>query len=65
MPFPGHQTNHGWGVYRDNPWHFYGLFGSKDEALKALATAGDAYLMGYGEHRNGSDDFIIKSAPDA
>jgi hypothetical protein len=58
MPFVGGNTLTGWGVVRNAPWHFAGMFASKAEADAKAAEMGEGYEVYYGENREGSDDFI-------
>ena len=58
MPFPGHQSKFGWGVVRNKPWHFVGLFDTKAEADSMAVMMGPAYAVHHGEHKVGSKDFI-------
>lgn len=48
----------GWGVVREDPWSFHGIFASKEEAEQAVKTAGDNHIARYGSHRPGTDDFV-------
>jgi len=48
----------GWGVFRNEPWHFAELFNSREEAQVKLEELGSEYEVAYGSNRDGSDDFI-------
>ncbi|HEK1685467.1 TPA: hypothetical protein SMR42_001804 [Pseudomonas putida] len=49
----------GWGVLRDrHPWHFVDVFADKNTARMEAQRRGDDYVVEYGAHRLGSDDFI-------
>lgn len=52
----------GWGVYRNAPWAFAGLFATRDEAQAKAQGLGGSYKVGYGSHKPGTDDFIMSSA---
>jgi hypothetical protein len=58
MPFVNGTTLTGWGVVRGSPWHFAGIFPTKDEADAKATEMGDGYEVHFGENREGSDDFI-------
>lgn len=49
----------GFGVYRADPWHLLDVFRSQDDAeyLRGLLPPG--YLVGWGRHRLGGDDFVL------
>jgi len=49
----------GFGVFRMAPWHFAGLFHTREEAQRVQQQLGQTYEVGYGSHRDGSDDFIV------
>lgn len=48
----------GWGVVRQSPWHFVGLFSTEEEASREARKLGAAYEATYGQHCPGTDDFI-------
>lgn len=52
----------GWGVYRDSPWHFAGIFSTREEAEQKRDTIGTDYKVAFGSRRLASDDFIEGSA---
>lgn len=51
----------GWGVIREQPWSFHGIFASEDEAERASQQVGDHHVVHFGSHRPGTDDFILAS----
>ncbi|WP_236192774.1 hypothetical protein [Pseudomonas glycinae] len=51
----------GWGVVRNTPWRFIGIYQSEDEAKSAASEAGDGYLVHHGSHKPGTDDFVWTS----
>lgn len=61
MPFVNGTTLKGWGVVRNAPWHFAGLYSTEQEAKQKAAELGAEYEVHYGENREGSDDFIWTS----
>jgi serine protease Do len=48
----------GFGVYRADPWHLSGVFKSKEEAEHAKAQLPSGYIVRWGSHRLGADDFM-------
>jgi hypothetical protein len=48
----------GWAVYRLEPWDLYGVCTSKDTAQTMLQAAGADYIMDYGSHQVGTEDFV-------
>lgn len=58
MPFKEGNTVAGWGVVRNAPWDFAGIFKSKDEAEAKAADMGEEYDVHYGENQEGTDNFI-------
>ena len=58
MPYVEGTTLTGWGVVRDAPWHFAGLFGTKEEAEAKAKQLGPEYEARHGDNREGTDDFI-------
>lgn len=48
----------GWGVYRDDPWEFRGLFDNEEEARAAARERGSDYKVAYGSNEDGTDNFI-------
>ncbi len=55
----------GWGVLRDTPWHFVDIYADRATAEAAAERQGDGYLVEYGSHRLGSDDFVGGLTPPA
>jgi hypothetical protein len=51
----------GWGVHRNSPWHFAGLFPDEATARKKAEELGPDYRFGYGSNQDGSDNFITTS----
>ena len=47
----------GWGVYRENPWHFVALFQSQIEAAAMAIDMGEGYIAHYGE-KTGKECFV-------
>lgn len=58
MPFTEGVTERGWGVVRCKPWHFVGLFATKEAAEASAKGLGSAYEVINGEHQVGTDNFI-------
>lgn len=54
---PGHRL--GFGVYRAAPWHLAGVFRSQSDAENLLSQLPSGYLVGWGRHRLGGDDFVL------
>ncbi len=52
----------GWGVYRKEPWHLYGVYASEAEATAAQIKVGSKYKKAFGSHKIGTDDFLTGSA---
>ncbi|MEQ4573688.1 MAG: serine protease [Gammaproteobacteria bacterium] len=53
----------GFGVYRPDAWHLSGVVRSQDDAERLKAQLPPGYLIGWGSHRQGTDDFVLGSAP--
>lgn len=54
----------GWGVLRDrHPWHFVDVYADQQTARAEAQRRGEGYVVEYGSHRLGSDDFICGVAP--
>lgn len=49
----------GFAAFRMEPWHFAGLFQTRDEATRVQQELGEGYEVAYGSHREGSDEFIV------
>jgi hypothetical protein len=58
MSYLSGETNAGWGVVRELPWHFVGVFETQVEAAARAIDMGVGYVVHYGEHRGGTDDFV-------
>jgi hypothetical protein len=52
----------GWGVYRMEPWHLFGVCASSGDADTMKAEAGSDSVAAYGSHKLGSDDFMESSS---
>ena len=61
VQIPGHDLKAGWGVLRLNLWHLAGVFTSSGDAEKLVRTMGAGYVVRYGDHRVGSQDFSFTS----
>lgn len=48
----------GWGVFRNEPWHFDSLFPTEGEAQNRCAQLDSGYEVKFGARRLASDDFI-------
>lgn len=48
----------GWGVYRMAPWDLKGVHETKEEARLQAESAGKDYVVAFGSHRVGTDDFV-------
>lgn len=57
----------GWAVLRDNPatWHLIDVYASKDIAEAAASHLSSEFVVRYGSHQLGSDEFVSKDAPSA
>lgn len=51
----------GWGVVRNSPWHFVGMFPSHEAALEKAKELGGSYIARLGENQTGSDNFVWSS----
>ena len=61
MAIPGHELKAGWGVLRLKPWDLAGVFVSSAEAEALARRMGVGYVVKYGDHRPGSEDFSYSS----
>jgi hypothetical protein len=52
----------GWAVYRLNPWCLYGVCLSKKAAQVLLSEAGEGFMMDFGTHELGTEDFVAVQA---
>ncbi|EKT4483972.1 hypothetical protein QEM02_004124 [Pseudomonas putida] len=49
----------GWGVLRDkHPWHFVDVYADQKTAKVEAARLGAGYVVEYGSHRLGSNEFV-------
>jgi hypothetical protein len=64
MPFKNGTTLVGYGVVRCAPWDFVGLFTTEAEANKKALEMGEGYEVHYGEHQEGTDNFIWSGVGD-
>jgi len=53
----------GWGVFKDGPWHFIDIYATQDTAQAEATRRGEGYIVEYGSHRLGSDDFVSGLTP--
>jgi hypothetical protein len=55
----------GWAVLRDrpNPWHLVDVYASKAIAEAEAKRLDAGYIVEYGSHRLGSDDFVSGLTP--
>lgn len=51
----------GFGVYRADPWHLPGVFNSQRDAEHLRAQLPSGYIVGWGSHRLGGDDFVVST----
>jgi hypothetical protein len=58
MPFTEGKTLKGWGVVREAPWHFAGIFQSRKDAEARAAQLGANYVVRLGEQQEGTDNFV-------
>jgi hypothetical protein len=56
-----HKANVGWGVMREEPWHFVGLFDTQLEAAAKAIDMGVGYVAHYGASADG-EHFVWGSA---
>ena len=47
----------GWGAIALDPWHFAGLFTSRDEAEERASEMGPNYVVRFGDNPVGTDRF--------
>jgi hypothetical protein len=48
----------GWAVVRTAPWELIGIYATKEVAEIEVDHRGSGYLVEYGSHRLGTDEFI-------
>jgi hypothetical protein len=65
MAIPGSNLKAGWGVLRARPWHLAGVFASSGEAEKFMRELGAGYVIKYGDHRVGTDEFTFEQDLDS
>lgn len=54
----------GWGVLRDrHPWHFVDVYADQKTAKAEAERRGDGYVVEYGSHRLGSNEFRCGITP--
>ncbi|KIY42723.1 hypothetical protein MXM82_10655 [Pseudomonas asiatica] len=54
----------GWGVLRDrHPWHFVDVYADQKTAKAEAERRGDGYVVEYGSHRLGSNEFLCGITP--
>lgn len=49
----------GYCAFRRNPWHFLGLYATREEAERQVKGAGDDYEVAFGAYRETTDDFVV------
>jgi hypothetical protein len=59
MPIVDGKTLVGWGVLREQPWHFIGLFDTQIEAAAKAIDMGVGYAAHYGHSKDG-ENFVWK-----
>nr|WP_225778362.1 hypothetical protein [Pseudomonas sp. Marseille-Q3773] len=54
----------GWGVLRDRfPWHFVDVYADRETARAEAQRRGQGYVVEFGSHRLGSDEFVCGITP--
>lgn len=53
----------GWGVVKKEPWSFIDIYASKEAADAEAARLGSGYIVQYGSHKLGTDDFMGELTP--
>lgn len=48
----------GWCIYHPETWHLYGVRGAKHEAMVMQKKVGKEYVVEFGSHRLGTDEFV-------
>ncbi|TWI52499.1 hypothetical protein IQ22_03269 [Pseudomonas duriflava] len=49
----------GWGVFRNSPWHFVAMFNSESVADSEAIRLGGDYIVSWGAHKLGTNQFIV------
>ena len=52
------ETVNGWGVVRNAPWHFVGMYPTREAAEAKAREMGNDYVARYGINRSGTNNFI-------
>ncbi len=58
MPFIMGKSVKGWGVVRNSPWHFAGLYPTQEEAEAKAREMGAGYVVRLGEEQVGTGVFL-------
>jgi hypothetical protein len=58
VPFTMGKSVKGWGVVRNSPWHFAGLYPTKQEADAKAREMGSGYVVRLGEEQVGTGIFL-------
>ncbi|WP_312903860.1 hypothetical protein [Stutzerimonas nitrititolerans] len=53
----------GWGIVRNDPWHFVDIYGSREVAEVAARRLGPGYAVEYGSHELETDNFMGGAMP--
>jgi hypothetical protein len=61
MPFREGQTLQGWGVVRCEPWHFVGVYRTREVAESEARQRDDDYIVCVDEGRDGTGALIGQS----
>ena len=48
----------GWAVVQSQPWRFVDIYADRATAQVEAASHGDGFVVEYGSHRLGTDDFV-------
>lgn len=64
MPFREGRTIVGWGVVRRDPWEFDAVYQTREEAKAEAAKLGPEFQVSWGEHQEGTDNFILLEPSD-
>jgi hypothetical protein len=65
MQIPGHDLKAGWGVFRLSPWHLAGVFSMSADAERLARVMGVGYVVKYGDHSVGTQNFSFENDPNA